>query len=146
MLGSLVGFFYGVRFAHRLFSLGAVCPQTSGEKDCSHAGFSCTSVLFWCNNESLKHQYGGFIMTRQSISFTEPNDDWLKAQVESREYTSKSDVVNDLIRKARTEEQERELAIIRAKLIQAEKSGFTDKTAHEIRAEAKEELKLNGDL
>ncbi len=85
-------------------------------------------------------------MTRQSISFTEPNDDWLKAQVESREYTSKSDVVNDLIRKARTEEQERELAIIRAKLIQAEKSGFTDKTAHEIRAEAKEELKLNGDL
>ena len=43
-------------------------------------------------------------MTRQSISFTTPNNDWLKAQVESEEYTSKSDVVNDLIRKARAQQ------------------------------------------
>ncbi|NOX50272.1 MAG: CopG family transcriptional regulator, partial [Gammaproteobacteria bacterium] len=28
-------------------------------------------------------------MARQSISFTPPNDDWLKAQIESEEYTSK---------------------------------------------------------
>lgn len=37
-------------------------------------------------------------MPRQSISFTPPNDQWLKAQVESQEFSSKSDVVNDLIR------------------------------------------------
>ncbi|MEP0365764.1 MAG: hypothetical protein ABJN36_09790 [Cyclobacteriaceae bacterium] len=40
-------------------------------------------------------------MGRQSISFTEPNDEWLKAQVESHEYSSKSELVNDLIRQAR---------------------------------------------
>ena len=40
-------------------------------------------------------------MPRQSISFTPPNDAWLKAQVKSKEFASKSEVVNDLIRKAR---------------------------------------------
>lgn len=83
-------------------------------------------------------------MTRQSISFTSPNDEWLKAQLASKEYTSKSDVVNDLIRKARAEQQEREM--IRLKLIQAEQSGFTEQTADEILAEAKEELRRDGIL
>ncbi len=83
-------------------------------------------------------------MTRQSISFTTPNDDWLKAQVESEEYTSKSDVVNDLIRKART--QQSEVEWIRAKLIKAEQSGFIDKTPDEILAGFKEEARRNGEL
>ncbi len=79
-------------------------------------------------------------MPRQSISFTPPNDDWLKAQVESEEYTSKSDVVNDLIRKAR------EIEAIRARLIHAEKSGFTTRGQAEILAKAKEEARRNGEL
>jgi antitoxin ParD1/3/4 len=57
-------------------------------------------------------------MTRQSISFTNPNNDWLNAQVSSEEFTSKSDVVNDLIRKARA--QQEEIEFIRTKLIKAE--------------------------
>jgi len=40
-------------------------------------------------------------MGRQSISFTQPNDDWLKSQVDNNEYSSKSELVNDLIRQAR---------------------------------------------
>ncbi len=83
-------------------------------------------------------------MTRQSISFTTPNNDWLNAQVESEEYTSKSDVVNDLIRKART--QQNEIEFIRAKLIKSEQSGFTDLTCDEILAKSKEELRHNGKL
>ncbi len=71
---------------------------------------------------------------RQSISFTAPNADWLKSQVNSEEYSSKSEVVNDLVRRAR--EKESEIEAIRAKLIQAENSGFTNMTAEEIRAEA----------
>ena len=50
-------------------------------------------------------------MSRQSISFTPPNDEWLRAQVESKEFSSKSEVINDLIRKAR------EIEAIRARLI-----------------------------
>jgi antitoxin ParD1/3/4 len=83
-------------------------------------------------------------MTRQSISFTTPNDDWLKAQVESDEYASKSDVVNDLIRKARA--QQNEIEMIRAKLIQSEQSGFITQTREEILAEYKDELRHNGKL
>ncbi len=83
-------------------------------------------------------------MTRQSISFTAPNDEWLKAQVESEEYTSKSEVVNDLIRKARSQERENEW--IRQKLIKAEKSGFVDKTPAEMLADFKEEVRRNGEL
>ncbi len=79
-------------------------------------------------------------MPRKSITFTPPNDDWLRAQVESQEYTSKSNVVNDLIRKAR------ETEIIRARLIQAENSQFTRQSREEILAEAKAEARRNGDL
>lgn len=83
-------------------------------------------------------------MTRQSISFTVPNNDWLNSQVESKEYISKSDVVNDLIRKARA--QQNEIDFIRAKLIKAEQNGFTDLTRNEILAKSKEELRHNGKL
>ncbi|WP_027849272.1 ribbon-helix-helix domain-containing protein [Marinospirillum minutulum] len=80
-------------------------------------------------------------MARQSITFTPPNDDWLKVQVESQEYSSKSEVVNDLIRKAR--HQHEEVEAIRAKLIRAEKSGFTKLTPEIIRENAKKHLKSN---
>ena len=79
-------------------------------------------------------------MARQSISFTPPNDKWLKAQVDSEEYTSKSEIVNDLIRKAR------EIEAIRSRLIQAEQSGFIDQDRAEILAEIKDEARRNGDL
>jgi antitoxin ParD1/3/4 len=74
-------------------------------------------------------------MNRQSISLTDPNDAWLAAQVESKEYTSKSDVVNDLIRKARATEQDVEH--IRAKLIEAEQSGFVTPDRNAILTEIK---------
>ena len=77
-------------------------------------------------------------MTRQSISFTKPNDEWLKAQVDSEEYSSKSELINDLIRQAR--EQQKQIDWIRAKLIKAEKSGFTDMKPNEILAQSKQEL------
>lgn len=72
-------------------------------------------------------------MTRQSISFTAPNDKWLNSLIESEEYTSKSEIVNDLIRKARA--QQTEIEMIRAKLINSENSGFITKTTEEFRAE-----------
>ena len=83
-------------------------------------------------------------MTRQSISFTTPNNDWLNAQVETEEYMNKSDVVNDLIRKARA--QQNEMEFIRAKLIKSEQSGFTNLTRDEILSKSKKELQHNGKL
>jgi antitoxin ParD1/3/4 len=78
-------------------------------------------------------------MIRQSISITAPNDKWLNSLIESEEYSSKSEIVNDLIRRARV--QQNEIEMIRAKLIKSENSGFITQTAEEIRAEFQAELK-----
>jgi antitoxin ParD1/3/4 len=80
------------------------------------------------------------IMARQSISFTKPNDEWLKAQVESQEYSSKSELINDLIRQARR--QQVQIDWIRAKLVKSEKNGFTDDTKKQILDQSK--ALLNG--
>jgi len=34
-------------------------------------------------------------ITRQSIAFTQPNDERLKNQIENKEYSSKSELVNN---------------------------------------------------
>ncbi|MEQ9091169.1 MAG: type II toxin-antitoxin system ParD family antitoxin [Balneola sp.] len=78
-------------------------------------------------------------MARQSITFTRPNDEWLKSQVENEEYSSKSELVNDLVRQARS--QNAEINWIRAKLERAEKSGFTTNTKEEILNQSKSQLK-----
>ena len=81
-------------------------------------------------------------MKRQSISFTEPNDEWLKNQIASKEYSSKSELVNDLIRQARN--QQRQIDWVRAKLDISEKSGFTSDTKEQILKQSKD--MLNDDL
>ena len=83
-------------------------------------------------------------MTRQSITLTAPNDDWLKNQIQSKEYASKSEVVNDLIRKARAKQGE--IEFIRAKLKKSEKSGFISQSSKEILTEFKDELRHDGKL
>lgn len=77
-------------------------------------------------------------MSRQSISFTGPNEEWLKAQVESQEYSSKSELVNDLIRQARN--QQAKIDWIAAKLETVEKSGFTNDSKEQILAESNKQM------
>ena len=74
-------------------------------------------------------------MARQSISFTKPNDEWLKSQIDKQEYSSKSELVNDLIRQARS--QQLQVDWIRAKLDRAEKNGFTNDSKDQILAQSK---------
>jgi antitoxin ParD1/3/4 len=84
-------------------------------------------------------------MSRQSISLTPPNEAWLKAQIASQEYTSKSKLVNDLIRKARKDQQE--VDYIRARLIDAEQSGFVDAVDPQaMLARFKKNLRDHGEL
>ena len=78
-------------------------------------------------------------LSLQTCSFTSPNSKWLDRKVNvEHEYRSNSEAVNDLIRKAR------EIEAIRAQLIHAEQSGFTDLSREEIRAEIREELRRSG--
>jgi antitoxin ParD1/3/4 len=94
-------------------------------------------VCIWCIFASKHH-----IMARQSISFTKPNDEWLQEQVKNKEYTSKSELINDLIRQARN--QQIQVDFIRAKLDKAESGGFTDDTKELILKQSKS--LLNGQI
>lgn len=69
-------------------------------------------------------------MPRQSISLTDPNDEWLKQQIESKEYSSKSELINDLVRQARS--QQKQVDWLRMKIDKAERSGFTDDRRDEV--------------
>lgn len=81
-------------------------------------------------------------MARQSISFTEPNDEWLKSQIEKQEYTSKSELINDLIRQAR--KQQVQIDWIRARLERSEEGGFTEDSKEQILLQSKS--LLNGKI
>ena len=78
-------------------------------------------------------------MARQSISISEPNEEWLKSQIDSKEYSSKSELVNDLIRQARN--QQAQIDWIRAKIDKAEKSGFTTDSKAQIFQQSKDLLR-----
>jgi antitoxin ParD1/3/4 len=79
-------------------------------------------------------------MTRQSITLAKQNDEWLKAQVEEEEFTSKSEAVNYLIKQAR--EQDAYVEFVRMKLEKGEKSGFSTKTKEELLAEIKKKMNV----
>lgn len=83
-------------------------------------------------------------MSRQSISFTSPNNAWLQSQIKNNEYKSKSEVINDLVRKARS--QQNKINYIRNKLVQAEQNGFVSLTQNEILSEIKKELHVGTKL
>ena len=91
-------------------------------------------MRIWCNI-APQHEAKDERMARQSISLTKPNDDWLKSMVDSEEYVSKSEVVNDLIRQAR------EIDMIRAKLEAAELAGFSPSAPTEIRDRVRARLR-----
>ena len=58
------------------------------------------------------------IMGRQSISLTDPNDNWLQERVAAKEYASKSELVNDLIRQERKRQES--IALLRLELIKGD--------------------------
>ncbi|MCG8492986.1 MAG: type II toxin-antitoxin system ParD family antitoxin [Sneathiellales bacterium] len=87
-------------------------------------------------------------IVKKSISVTDQQNEWIKAQIEKGQYGNESEVVRDLIRERQLREMDtpEEIKIIRSKLLEAEKSGFTDQSAEEILAEIKDELRRDGEL
>ncbi len=78
-------------------------------------------------------------MTRQSISLTKPNEEWLKNRVSLEEFSSKSEAVNYLIKQARSQEEYFEF--VRNKINNSEKRGYSNSNKEELLAKIK--LKLN---
>ena len=81
-------------------------------------------------------------MIKKSITVTDQQDSWIKAQIDMGHYGNESEVLRELIRERQIRERESkaQIDVIRAKLISAEKSGFTEQTPEQILAEIKSGL------
>jgi antitoxin ParD1/3/4 len=80
-------------------------------------------------------------MTRLSISLAKQNDEWLKKQVENQEFNSKSEAVNYLVKKARSQNEYHEF--VQMKIDRGLKSGLAKKqTKEEMLAEFKKRLNV----
>ncbi len=78
-------------------------------------------------------------MVKKSISVTDQQDRWIKAQIKSGHFGNESEVVRELIRERQIREQESpaEIEAIRAALIEGEQGGFSDSSVDEIWEEAR---------
>jgi len=74
-------------------------------------------------------------MVKKTYSITETLNHYVKERVESGEYATDSEYLRELIRRDQSDNQE--IAYIRARLIKAEESGFTDQTKEEMLADFK---------
>lgn len=78
-------------------------------------------------------------MVKRSISVTEQQAAWIKAQIDSGNYGNESEVFRDLIRDRVS--RENEIREIRDALIAGEQSGVSDKTVEGIWEEAEKRHK-----
>ena len=83
-------------------------------------------------------------MTKQSVNFTPPNDDWLNAKVASKEYPNKTDIINDLIRRER--EREEKFKILKAAIEKGLASDITDDNVLDIMQRVEKRMMENGTL
>jgi len=79
-------------------------------------------------------------MVKKSISVTDQQDSWVKAQIKAGHFGNASEVIRELIRERQIREQETpaEIEAIRAALMEGEKSGFSDLSVDEIWQEVRE--------
>lgn len=83
-------------------------------------------------------------MVKKSISVTDQQSEWMKGQIATGHYGNESEVIRELIRERQIQQQEtpNEIAAIRAKLLEAERSGFTDQTVDQIWESARRESRV----
>ncbi len=78
-------------------------------------------------------------MVKKSITVTEQQDSWIKAQIESGHFGNESEIIRELIRERQLREQETsaEIDAIRVALIEGEQSGFSDRSVDETWQDAR---------
>ena len=88
-------------------------------------------------------------MVKKSISVTDAQDAWIKAQLNTGNYGNESEVLRELIRERQEREREQHNSALvdelRLALEAAEKRGFTERTVSEIWAEQRKRRR-NRDL
>jgi antitoxin ParD1/3/4 len=81
---------------------------------------------------------------RKTITFTEQQDQWIKAKIAGGQFTNDSEYIRDLVR--RDQEKTAEIEAIRAALIEGEHSGMSTRTPDDIRKAVQKRMRNNGPL
>jgi len=90
-------------------------------------------------------------MIKKSITVTDRQDEWIQAQMAKGQYASDSEIFRELIRERQARESEGlELQVIRAALIEAEKSldtkGYSESTVDDIMQQVLKRKGINATL
>jgi len=80
-------------------------------------------------------------LIKKSISVTESQNDWIKAQLTSGHYGNESEVLRELIRERQLRQEEQKSPVLieklRAEITKGEESGFTHMSVDDIWNEAR---------
>jgi antitoxin ParD1/3/4 len=72
--------------------------------------------------------------TRKTITLTDQQDQWIKAQIAAGDYTNDSEYIRDLVR--RDQEQNAKFRALKAAIQEGLDSGISNKTVHDVWEEA----------
>lgn len=81
---------------------------------------------------------------RKTVTFTEQQDNWIKAQIEAGEFTNDSEYLRNLVRQDQAKNND--FISLKMKLQQGLDSGVSSKTLPEIMKEVEARMKKDGRL
>ncbi|MEQ1845168.1 MAG: type II toxin-antitoxin system ParD family antitoxin [Nitrospira sp.] len=81
--------------------------------------------------------------TRKTITVTEQQDQWIKAQIERGKFTNDSEYIRDLIRR---DQDNAKFQTLKDAIQEGLDSGVSDRTVPQIMEEVETRLKANGQL
>ena len=81
---------------------------------------------------------------RKTITLTDKQDEWIKAQIAKGDYTNDSEYIRDLVR--REQERSAKLQALRQAIQEGLDSGVSDRTVPDIMEEVEARLKADGRL
>lgn len=81
--------------------------------------------------------------TRKTITVTEQQDQWIKAQIERGKFTNDSEYIRDLIRR---DQDNAKFQTLKEAIQEGLDSGVSDHTVPQIMEEVETRLKANGQL
>ena len=82
--------------------------------------------------------------TRKTITLTDKQDQWIKAQIASGEYTNDSEYIRDLVR--RDQEENAKFQALKLAIQEGLNSGVSDKSVTDIMEEVESRLRADGRL
>jgi antitoxin ParD1/3/4 len=82
--------------------------------------------------------------TRKTITLTDKQDQWIKAQIAAGEYTNDSEYIRDLVR--RDQEENAKFQALKLAIQEGLSSGVSDKSVTDIMEEVESRLRADGSL